>query len=100
MVQKNWPKDPSEEHRLNSRRVFGWFPSLKKAKDAVELDGGFIYEYLFNFAVIEKIAEGLHGGFEIPLEWWYEWERDHEKGHYLPIDKPEALTGVIGFSMG
>ena len=97
--KKDWPKDEKEHSRLNSSRTFGWFSSLKRAKEAIELDGEWYHEEEFMLAVIEKVSEGAMCG-DIPKEWWYEWTGGHENGKYVPIDKPEVLKQTIAWGMG
>jgi len=82
-------------------RTFGWYPSLKKAREAVVTNDGDIHEYSFKYAVIEKVANGVHGGWLYNYkENWYEWEGAHENGKYIPIEKPEPLKNVIAWGIG
>ena len=81
-------------------RCFGWVSSLKEAKNVVENNRSDIHEYSYKYAVIEKIADGLRGGYKLPKEWWYEWKGDHENGQYISVDKPEELKSVIHWGIG
>ena len=61
-----------------------------------------MYECSYKYAVIEKTADGVHGGWgHRRKEYWYEWESDDNTyGNYVPIEKPEELKHVIGWGIG
>lgn len=100
LAKKDWPKTKKEQNILNSWRCFGWISNLKTAKLIVENNDCDIHEYFYKYIVIEKIADGMHGGFKIPKEWWYEWVSSNEEGHYISIEKPEELKHTINFGLG
>ena len=83
------------------KRTWGWFSELKDAKRAIKENWADMYEGDYEYAVIEKTAEGiLHGG-RLPREWWFKWEGSWEKGGYKPGDfKPQEYHNVIGFGLG
>ena len=49
------------------------------------------------YAVIEKVAQGLYPA--IPEQHWFEWTGG-DSGSYKPCDKPDALKGIVAFSIG
>jgi len=81
-------------------RTFGWFTSLKKAKEAVENNYADIHEYSYLYVIIEKTKEGVYGGFELPKEYWYKWDGSHDGGKYVPIEKPDELKRVVCWGFG
>jgi len=81
-------------------RCFGWLSTLRQAKAAVEKNSCDLHEYSYKYAVIEKVADGIHGGFIVPKEWWYEWNGTHEKGGFVSIKKPKELEHTIGWGIG
>lgn len=85
-----------ERNHRNHRRCFGWFGRLQEAKKNVKNNTGDVHECSHLYAVIEKVAEGVYGGCEIPKEWWYKWD----DSKYVPIEKPKELNHVINFGMG
>ena len=93
-----YKKKMKEYESRGGCRCFGWFSSLKQAKEAVEKNHGDIHEYSYLYVVIEKNSDGFR--FEIPTEWWYKWNGTHERGGYIPIDKPKEIQQTIGWGMG
>jgi len=76
------------------KRNFGWFPSFKRADEAVQCNYGDIHECSYMYAVIEKVEDGFrinHTG----KEWWYKW--DYKEEGFRPIEKPKEWERIIGF---
>lgn len=96
MSKDQYEKATKEYQSHGGDRCFGWFSSLKESKECVEKNYGDIHEGSYRYVVIEKMSDGIHGGFSIPKEWWYEWK----EGKFVPIDKPEKLQHTISFGLG
>ena len=80
-------------------RVVGWYPSLKKAIEAVEENHGDIYEYgFYKYAIIEGLEPGLYPDCFNPI--FYKWEGSIESGGYKKIERPEATNGFCNFTIG
>jgi len=78
-------------------RTWGWFKNLGQARTAIENNWGDIYEGEYNYAVIEKVTDGiLHSG-ELSLEYWYKWHGSWRKGKYKRWKKPKRYDNIIGF---
>lgn len=90
----------SAQHEYDSHggsRTFGWWETFEKAKQVVEENAYDIHECSYKYAVIEKIANGMLGGFMDGYEeHWYEWV----EGKYVAIDKPKLLKSIVGWSLG
>lgn len=79
-----------------STRCVGYFKDLKEAKERVKKNYCDIFEFLYKYAVIEKVPEGIYRG--IDSEYWF--EIDLEKLEYKEIEKPEQFEGYICFGIG
>lgn len=94
--KRSSPKQ-SKYYTMIRRRTWGWFKSLGEARTAVENNWGDIYEGEYEYAVIEKVTDGiLHGG-ELSLEYWYKWHGSWRKGRFKPWKKPKQYTNIVGF---
>lgn len=81
-----------------------FYHTLKDAKYTVENNVGDIWEYCYQYAVIEEVDIGLYP--YCGKRWFYKWEIDEPpscrpyKGRYVPIDIPEELKNVVNFAIG
>lgn len=96
-------KDGTEKNKLGyadfgSMRTFGFFYDLKKTREALEENAGDMHEYLYSFAIIEKMYPGIHPMCieEEEKEWYrYDFETDGF------IINPEMMTNeVCNFALG
>lgn len=104
-LSKKERKKKMEEYKAHGgRRAFGWFSSLKKAKEAVENNYCDIHECSYKYAIIEKTVEGFHCGLNYYKEYWYQWEGDDwrgsDAGKFVPINKPSELEKIISWGLG
>ena len=91
---------PTQDKRFTIRdqRTWGWYSTLKGAKEALKLYSGAILENsCYTSVVIEKFSEGL---CTMPREWWYKWEGTEEEGKYVPGEKPKEFKHICCFGMG
>ena len=78
------------------RRCLGFFKDRQSAVDALHKNSTDMYEFCYDYAVLEKYYEGLSGyGRESQF-----FKFDQEKGGYFETDEPDALKGLIAFSIG
>lgn len=82
---------------IGNSRCVGWFGTESDAKYVVENNCGDIWEYSYQYAVIEKIGSGL---YQHPKkEIWYKWNDD--KKRYIELsEKPDAIKNVVNFGIG
>lgn len=77
-------------------RCFGYFSTFKEAEKALLNNSCDIFEYINEYAVIEKIEDGIH---QIDLSpFWYKW--NSEKECYEKTDRPDFAQGYVGWSIG
>lgn len=85
-------------------RVWGWCKTFQEAEDIVINNLTDIFEYMYNFACIEEVPEGV-----LPravVKQWYKAKFDVSKietGPYPEVtkcDTPEIFKHGINFSMG
>lgn len=82
---------------IRSSRTWGWYSDLKGAEECVLNNYADIYEGEYEYALVEKAAEGILYGGEESEEHWYKWEGSWDKGGYKACDKPKEYGGVIHF---
>jgi len=82
--------------KLNSHRVFGWFPDLKRAKKAVEINECDMEECYYDYLIIEEMKPGIH--CKVVKEYWHKW--DAKKKKWIKTNKPKELSNVINFTIG
>jgi len=95
---KRTSPDQKEYFTIISSRTRGWFADLESAKECVENNDADIHEEEFDYALIEKIADGVMFGFEVPEEHWYRWEEvPLRDGQYISCEKPKEYDRVCFF---
>jgi hypothetical protein len=89
--------NPTSRHKS---RCWGWYLSLKKAKEAVAVNTGDMAEgCYYTHCLIEEISEGIP---VIPMrECWYKWipEKNNQyRGRWKRCKKPKWTSRVKGWS--
>ena len=78
-------------------RCFGYFLSYERAKEALERNECDVWKMgIFEYAVIEKVAPGIHPHVEEMA--WFEFNT--EKCRFCEILKPEETTGEYNYALG
>lgn len=95
MTDLGWPD-------TGSSRTPCFYHTLKDAKFTVENNVCDIWEYCYDYAVIEEVDIGCYPYCR--KRWFYKWENNktekHYGGRYVQIDTPKELKNVFGFSIG
>lgn len=84
----------SEEYKNHSARCFGYYVKKEDAIEAVKMNNSDMWETIYNFVIIEKIEEGIHGFAEV-IGWF---EYNIEKDEYEPIEV--GRTGFSNYAIG
>ena len=84
-----------EDLVINSRCI-GYFKTKEEAVEAVESNLGDMYEYMYNYAVIEEISSGLYPHDVEPI--FFEWHESTKK--YKKCKRPKALKSQYAFGIG
>lgn len=78
------------------QRCFGYFQTFEEAEEAVLNNYCDIWETIYEYAVIEKVRDGIH---QIDLEpMWYKWNL--EKECYEKTEKPTFASGYVCWGIG
>ena len=78
------------------QRCFGYFQTFGEAEEAVLNNYCDIWETIYEYAVIEKVRDGIH---QIDLEpIWYKWNL--EKECYEKTEKPTFASGYVCWGIG
>lgn len=79
-----------------AQRTFGYYDSFEMAKEAVEENRCDMWEFLYSYALIEKIGMGIHpDAFE---RWLFKYDRN--KDGFFEIPQPIFMEGVCNFALG
>lgn len=77
-------------------RTFGYYDNFEYADEALRQNCCDMYEYLYMYAVVEKIDPGIHPIAE--KRWFYKY--DEEKDGFYPIREPKELEHYINIALG
>lgn len=77
-------------------RTVGYVETFEEAEDIVLNNKYDIFEYTFDYAVIENVPSGIYQYDQNPN--WYKW--NHDKECYEKIEKPDFAKGFIGWGIG
>lgn len=92
---------PHERQQQSTPRVVGFYTNLETAQKAVEENWCDIFEYLYEYALIEEITEGIYRpNFN---RWLYKlkYDEDLNSNHiFHQIEEPEEMKHIVNFSMG
>lgn len=81
---------------FGNTRTVGWVGNLEIAKEIVVNNYGDIWEYSYDYAVIEEVEEGLY-----PLckdRWFYQY--NEELKQYVPIQEPDWMKMYVNLGIG
>lgn len=87
--KNGWPN-------FGSTNVVGYYTDLDVAIKAVTSNACDINETVYDYAVIEEVSEGLYN--PSIKSYWFKYNR--EKDSYEPIDEPNEVKHICGFSIG
>lgn len=84
-----------DENSIDTRCV-GYFEDLETAKIILENNACDLFECLYEYAVIEKVEEGL---YQLPKkEYWFVINKTYDG--YVAIEKPSKFKGWAVFGIG
>lgn len=90
-------EDKKTEYKgQRGQRCFGYFSTFEEAEEAVLNNRCDIWETIHEYAVIEKVADGIHQLDFNPT--WYKWNL--EKECYEKTKKPKFADGYVGWGIG
>lgn len=77
-------------------RTFGYYKELKDAKEALNNNSCDMHEYLYKYAIVEEIGEGIH--YFAENRWFFEY--DDKKGGFFEIEEPAITKNTCNFALG
>lgn len=77
-------------------RCFGYRETLEDAEEALNENMCDMHEYLYEYAVVEKLGPYIHPYVE--EEYWFKWDED--RGGFFRIEKPEVTYNVCNHALG
>ena len=83
---------------FGSSRLVGWYGAYETAVSAVMENWCGIDEYCYDYALIEKIEEGLYRPANSSERWWFKY--DQATDTYAPVEEPKEYEGYSGFTIG
>lgn len=79
-------------------RCIGFYFTYDDARDAVMNNYCDIWETIYDYAIIEKIAPGFYNGASSDDRSTFKYDKD--KDSYVPIDEPKILKHIYGIGIG
>lgn len=83
---------------LGTSRLIGWYGDYETAVSAVMENWCGIDECCYDYALIEKIEEGLYRPANSSERWWFKY--DQVTDTYAPVEEPKEYEGYSGFTIG
>lgn len=81
---------------IGAQRCFGYTTDFEYADSSVKANATDLHEYLYEYAIIEKVEDGL---YPCAIErWLYKYDEDNDG--FIPIEEPECLKHIINFAIG
>lgn len=77
-------------------RTFGYYDNFEDADKALRHNYCDMHEYLYRYAVIEKVEPGIH---PIAEERWF-YRYDEENDGFYHISEPEEFEHYINIALG
>ena len=81
---------------MGASRVFGYYETFEDAETSLNRNSCDMFEYLYTFAVVEKIGPGIHA--EAEERWFFKW--DEEKKGFFRIEEPEEFKHYCNIALG
>lgn len=81
---------------IGCSRCFGYKKTFEEAKEALHNNTCNMHEYLYKFAVIEKLGPYIHP--EVEQHQFFKY--DANKKGFFEIDDPKELNHLTNFSLG
>lgn len=78
------------------QRTWGYYPEYEWAATALHENRTDMFEYCYEYAVIEKIDYGICALAE--ERQWFKW--NEEKRGYFEIEEPECVKHIVNFAIG
>lgn len=86
----------AEWPNTGDQRAWGYYYKFADAKRAVENNLTNLHENCYNYALIERIDQGICGYAEQMQ--WYVW--DYENQRYTEMDQPESMKRLCNLALG
>lgn len=83
---------------FGSSRLVGWYSAYETAVSAVMENWCRINECCYDYALIEKIEEGLYKPANSSERWWFKY--DQVTDTYAPVEEPKEYEHYSGFTIG
>lgn len=80
-------------------RCVGFYYDKESAEEAVKENCCDIWEYLYDYAVIEQTPPGVYGTSSSGYERWF-YKFNQEIKRYEPITEPECVTHIYALGIG
>lgn len=82
---------------LGANRTFGYRETFEGAKEALECNMCDMHEFLYNYAVVEKLGPYIHPNVE---EFhFFKWDKER-KGFFEEMEIPQEFKHFCNFAFG
>lgn len=81
---------------MGAVRTFGYERTFEEAEESLNLNRCDMWEYLYDYAVVEKINYGIHPDCE--ERWFFKYNK--EKDGFFRIEEPEEFKNYCNIAFG
>ena len=81
---------------MGSTRCFGFKETFEKAEEALNGNYCDMWEYLYDYAVVEEMDPGIHP--EVKNRWFFKY--DQEKNGFFRMEEPEEFAHYCNIALG
>lgn len=78
------------------QRVFGYYDNFQSAEDALNENRCDMHEYLYKFALVEEIGQGIHP--EVTARWFFTYDKDMRG--FFETKEPKEIERIVNFALG
>ena len=81
---------------MGASRCFGFKETFEKAEEALNGNYCDMWEYLYDYAVVEEMDPGIHP--DVKNRWFFKY--DQEKNGFFRMDEPEEFAHCCNIALG
>jgi len=86
---------------IRSTRLWSLYKRVNDAENTVLTNSGDIFEFYYNYALIEEVSViPSRGKFTLPEQWWYHADYSEDKVIISKVDVPKPFKNTFCWWVG
>lgn len=85
-----------DNESIKHSRTWGWYSNFEDAEKAVLENHTDIFEYSYEYAVIEKMPEGVCAVAED--SWWYKASYENDEIQIYKVQPPDGFENILNIT--